>query len=433
MLKDTAFIADELSRCNKCGYCMQNCPTYRAGRDEVNVARGRNRLLRAVFEDERPLTRDLRQPFFDCLLCGACTVDCFGKVRTKDLMVLAREAYSEDFGSPLLRRYLFHNLLPEPRRLTPLMRLASLGKRTGLASLAQRLGLLRWLSPNLEVADALVPTMPRAFLRDRLLGLGFQAVPHAAGTLYRWEPAQARGPKVLYFIGCGTNYQLPHTGEAALRLLHLAGCQITVAPNNCCGLPPWSYGDTEAARLLARRNLEVLGGLDCELIVTECGSCGGFLKDYKELLPDEAQAATLAGRVRDFTELLATLALPAPVATGTVVTYHDPCHLGRAQGVREAPRKLLVDVGGFELHELPEAERCCGGAGSYNLTHPTMSRAVLGRKLDNVDTTGAEVLATACPACVMQLAWGHRERHSQRPVRHVAEMLAERQGLEVGK
>jgi glycolate oxidase iron-sulfur subunit len=428
MLPDQPFIEDELSRCNKCGYCMQSCPVYRAERREANVARGRNRLLRAVLDGELELSREMREPFFECLLCGACTNDCFGKVRTKDLMVRAREAYAEDFGSPLLRRYLFHSLLPEPNRLTPLMRLASLGKRTGLAKLAERLGLLRWLSPSLEVADALVPTMPRAFLRDRLTGMGFASVPHAAGTLYRWEPERATGPKVLYFIGCGTNYQLPHTGEAALRLLHLGGCQLTVAPNNCCGLPPWSYGDTEAARLLARRNVELLNRLDYDVIVTECGSCSGFLKEYGEVL---GEASPLAGisRVRDFTELLATLSLPKPIATGTPLTYHDPCHLGRAQGIREQPRRLLVDVGGFELREMAEADRCCGGAGSYNITHPELSRAILGRKLDNVRATGAEVLATACPACIMQLGWGCRERGEGLAVRHVTELLAERQGL----
>ncbi|NPV46583.1 MAG: (Fe-S)-binding protein [Armatimonadetes bacterium] len=451
MLPDQAFIENELSRCNKCGYCMQSCPVYRAERREANVARGRNRLLRAVLEGERELSREMREPFFDCLLCGACTNDCFGKVRTKDLMVRAREAYAEDFGSPLLRRYLFHNLLPAPQRLTPLMRLASLGKRTGLARLAERMGLLRWLSPNLEVADALVPTMPKAFLRDRLAGMGFRAVPHAAGTLYRWEPDHATGLRVLYFIGCGTNYQLPRSGEAALRLLHLGGCQITVAPNNCCGLPPWSYGDTEAARLLARRNVELLSDLDCDAIVTECGSCSGFLKEYGEVLgevspdgPDGASSAAplqsvargpggeLSSRVRDFTEVLATLSLPRPVATGTPLTYHDPCHLGRSQGVREQPRKLLVDVGGYELREMAEADRCCGGAGSYNITHPELSRAILGRKLDNAGATGAQLIATACPACILQLGWGGRERGEGFTVRHVAELLAERQGLELG-
>lgn len=431
MLPDQAFIEDELSRCNKCGYCMQSCPVYRAERREVNVARGRNRLLRAVLDGEMELTRELREPFFECLLCGACTNDCFGKVRTKDLMVRAREAYAEDFGSPLLRRYLFHNLLPAPDRLAPLMRLASLGKRTGLARLAERLGLLRWLSPNLQVADALVPALPRAFLRDRLAGMGFQPVSHAAGTLYRWEPDHATGPRVLYFIGCATNFAVPSPGEAALRLLHRGGCQITVAPNNCCGLPPWSYGDTEAARLLARRNVELLSSLDYDVIVTECGSCSGFLKDYGEVLGESA--TVVSAGVRDFTEVLATLSLPGSVVTGGTVTYHDPCHLGRSQGLREQPRKLLVDVGGFELREMAEADRCCGGAGSYNITHPELSRAILQRKLGKARATGAQQIATACPACIMQLSWGCRERAEGLTVRHVAELLAERQGLELGQ
>lgn len=462
MLPDQASIENELSRCNKCGYCMQSCPVYRAERREVNVARGRNRLLRAVLEGETELSPEMREPFFDCLLCGACTNDCFGQVQTKELMVRAREAYAQDFGSPLLRRYLFHNLLPAPQRLTPLMRLASLGKRTGLARLAERMGLLRWLSPHLEVADALVPTMPKAFLRDRLTGLGFRPVLHAAGTLYRWDPEHATGPRVLYFIGCGTNYQLPRPGEAALRLLHLAGCQITVAPNNCCGLPPWSYGDTAAARLLARRNVELLSDLDCDVIVTECGSCSAFLKDYGKLLGGEAPAAAdrapdssasapprladtparhsmargsgdeVAAPVRDFTEVLALLALPPPKTTGTPLTYHDPCHLGRSQGIREQPRKLLVDAGGFELREMAEADRCCGGAGSYNIAHPRLSRAILQPKLDHARATGAEIIATACPACIMQLSWGCRERGESFTVRHVAELLAERQGLQLG-
>jgi glycolate oxidase iron-sulfur subunit len=175
--------------------------------------------------------------------------------------------------------------------------------------------------------------------------------------------------------------------------------------------------------------VELLATLDCDLIVTECGSCSGFLKEYRELLPDESPGADLGARVRDFTELLATLALPEPAERGTLVTYHDPCHLGRAQGIREQPRKLLVDVGGFELREMADADRCCGGAGSYNLTHPGLSRTILGQKLDRAEATEAEVVATACPACIMQLDWGSRERGLTRPVRHVAELLAERQGL----
>lgn len=427
-MRDTEFIESELSRCNKCGYCMQSCPVYRTVRREVEVARGRNQTLRAVTEGHGPLTREMLQPFFGCLLCGACTVDCFGSVETKELMVRAREAYHAEHGQPAVQRYIFRNLLPAPGRLTQLMRMVSMGKRSGLSGTARRLGLLRWLSPTLDAADKLVSEAPRAFLRDRLAGLGFADVEQNGIRLLRFEPEHATGPKVLYFIGCGINYQLPRVGEAAIRMLALAGCQITVAPNNCCGLPPWSYGDMDAAKQLARQNVDLLSGLDFDVMVSECGSCSGFLKGYSKLLPESPRARSLADRARDIVELLAELTLPKPAATGTTVTYHDPCHLGRLQGITEAPRKLLVDAGGFKLVEMVEANWCCGGAGSYNLTHPEMSREILARKMRRIADTNAEIVSTACPACLIQIGSGIRSSDVQRPVRHVVELLAERQG-----
>ena len=431
MSSDSEFIEAELSRCNKCGYCMQSCPVYRVARLEPSVARGRNQTLRAIMDGDSDLTRPMREPFFECLLCGACTVDCFGSVQTNELMVRAREAYHAEYGQPAIQRYIFRNLLPNPGRLTRLVRLTSLGKRTGLSSVARRLGLLRWLSPTLDVAEGLVATMPNAFLRDRLSRLGFTTPAQADTTIWRLEPVRATGPKVLYFIGCATNFQLPQTGEAGIKLLQKAGCQVTVAPNNCCGLPPWSYGDIEAARLLARQNLDLMTSLDFDLLVTECGSCSSFLKHCAELLPNDPRAEVLAERTRDITELLAELSLPKPMSKGTTVTYHDPCHLGREQEVTEQPRKLLVDVGGFELVEMAESNWCCGGAGSYNLSYPQMSRQVLARKIDRIAETQAEVIATACPACIIQISYGVRERGWQRPVRHVIELLAERHGLSV--
>jgi len=149
-------------------------------------------------------------------------------------------------------------------------------------------------------------------------------------------------------------------------------------------------------------------------------------------LSNDPRAEALAERTHDIAEPLAELCLPPPTAKGTTVTYHDPCHLGREQEVTEQPRKLLVDVGGFELVEMAEANWCCGGAGSYTLSHPQMSRQVLARKLDRIGDTGSEVVATACPACILQISYGVRERGWQRPVRHVVELLAERHSLPVG-
>jgi len=408
---------------------------------EATTARGRNTLLRDLINGNIPDDEGLRNPFFDCLLCGACTVECFTDVKTDELMVQAREQFYQTHGEPPILHYIFHKLLPSSRRLTYLMRLLSLGKRTGLSGLARRLGILGWINATLEGAEGLMACMPRQFLRDRLERLGFSRQNHDGQTVWLMDPsdeAQSTGPRVAYFIGCGTDFLLPHTGEAAMKVLSLAGCQIIVVEHNCCGLPPYSYGDIAAARHLARENIRVFQDLGADLIVTECASCSSFLKQYAELLADDPEytepAQKFTAAIRDFTEVLAELSLPQPTHSGClVVTYHDPCHLVRGQQIADQPRQLLVDAGGAQFHELPEADWCCGGAGSYNISHPELSLKILDRKMGRFAETKAEVLATACPACIIQLDYGRRQRDDPRPVRHVAEIIAEGQGLMVGE
>lgn len=423
-MRDREFVESELSRCNRCGYCMQSCPVYRTLRFEAQTARARNETVRRILRGESGITKGMIGPFFDCLLCGACTNDCFGRVQTKELMVRAREAYRAEYGEPMVQRYIFRKLLTDPRRLSMIVRAASVGKNSGLSGIARRLGLLRWLSPSLEAADRLVSAIPRVFLRDNLRHLGFHEVEESGVRLMRLEPDKRTRLDVVYFVGCATNFELPHIGEATIRLLSSAGCRITIAPNYCCGLPPYSYGDIESSQILIRMNAELLGALDCDVVATECGSCSGFLKEYGRLMPDSSEACTLSAKTKDVTQLLADLSLPKPVATGGTVTYHDPCHLGRHQGITEAPRRLLVDSAGMKLMEMAESNWCCGGAGSYNLSHPELSEEILARKIARISETGAETVCTACPACIIQISSG-----IGRPVRHVVEVLADRQGL----
>lgn len=437
-MTDDELMEQELVRCNKCGYCLSTCPTYNVEFSEGQAARGRLVLLQALRdgelalsqENQRPdsgLVQELGEAVSGCLLCGACTEACFSAIHTDELMVRARAGMPG--GPPKGVRLLTRHFLLRPERLTAIMRLAGVGRRTGMVRL------LRRLSPTLELAEELVEPAPREFLRDRLREIGFHPEGRSGTWVLSRDPrALTVGPRVVYFIGCGTNYQLPEPGAAAMRLLARAGCEVVVCPHVCCGLPPYSYGDLVSARELARRNLELLGGLGADFLVTECGSCGRFLKRYPELLAEEPdlarQAEALGEQVRDFTELLATLPLPEPVnPPAGVVTYHDPCHLGRGQGVTEEPRRLLREAAGAKLVELPEANWCCGGAGTYNLAHPQRSEAILQRKVANIESTGAEIVATACPACLLQLRHGLRMSGSGAVVKHVAEIVAEAQGL----
>jgi len=417
----TAHALDELLRCNRCGFCVSVCPTYRATLNELFVARGRNFLADRLLRGESLAEDDYAEPVFQCLLCGACQVVCRSSVKTDEVMVAARHRHWCNRGRPALLRFLFDHLLPNPRLLRRVVRLMGLGKRTGLSSLARSLGLLRWINVRLEAADALVESIPRSFLRDRLHRLGFRRT--EVGATAAWVlpcPEGTAGPRLVYFIGCGTDLQLPEAGEAALRVLNAGGCELVVPEHLCCGLPPFSYGDLDAARLLATRNLEILSHFQADGIVTDCGSCAAFLSRYGELLGPSGEA--FSAKVFDFAEVAVNLPLPR-LRSSLRVTYHDPCHLVRGKSVRDEPREVLRRCG-YELIELPEADWCCGGAGTYNIMHPQLSLSVLERKMRNIGTTGAPVVATSCPACIIQLSYGVRRFGPKVEVLHVAQLVA---------
>jgi len=411
----------EVVRCNRCGFCQPACPTYRVTGVETAVARGRNTLCREVIEGRLALRRDLGPAISECLLCRACTANCFPAVRTDEIVVAARADYAAQVGRPLLLQFLFREMLPNPRRMTRLMRLLGLGKRTGLSGLARVARILGLFGKEVERADEIMHKVPREFLRDRLPRI--LPAPHAGGK------------RVGYFIGCGVNFAVPQAGEACVRFMLSHGVQVVPLDNCCCGLPPYAYGDLEAARRLAAQNLALLDGLELDAIVTDCASCSSFLKDYPRLLAGDPalaeKAKAVQGKIVDFTvfaqDLLARAETTAEGAKATqrhrIVTWHDPCHLSRYQTITAQPRALLRAIPGLEFRELPEADWCCGGAGSYSIAHYDLSMRILDRKMQNLARTGADLLVTACPSCILQLSHGVRRAGLKVEVRHIGEVL----------
>ncbi|MFV2069161.1 MAG: (Fe-S)-binding protein [Pirellulales bacterium] len=418
---------DELVRCNRCGFCQTACPVFRATGHEAGVARGRIALLRALVEERIDWDEELVDPLFACLLCGSCTSNCFPAVETADLILEARSEYLERVGRGPLHRLLFDHLLPFPKRLRRAARVAALGKKTGLSKLARALGLLRVFGRDFSRSEDMITRFPDKALREKLPPGLFQ------GTGTR---------RIGYFVGCGTDVVCPAAGEASLGLLRGLGSTVTVLDNCCCGLPPMSYGDRAASTRLAEKNLELIGDGVFDLVVTDCSSCAAFLKKYPSLLgaehPRHEAAVAFAASVRDLTEVLERVESPrSDEPTGpnellvnpggkTIVTYHDPCHAARGQGLVQEPREALRSIAGLEYRELPEADWCCGGAGSYALSHYDISRTVLDRKMDHLERTGANLLVTSCPACIIQLSYGVRKRHLPVRVCHISEVLANR-------
>jgi len=411
---DIRELYDDIARCNRCGFCQTACPIFRATGHEAGVARGRLALLRATIEGRVEWSEELKDPLFACLGCGACTAHCFPGVATADLMLLARSQYLDEVGRSQIHRLLFNYLLPYPSRLRLAARAAALGKKTGASKVAKALGLLRIFGRDFPKAEGIVEQFPKQALRDKI------------------EPCELEGEgeslRIGYFVGCGMDIMAPLAAEASIALMLGIAKSVSVLGNCCCGLPAASYGDREAAQKLAEKNLALFGDA-FDVIVTDCSSCAAYLKKYPELFPEgdprHEQAKAVAGRVRDLVELLAEAEPALPERDGKlIVTWHDPCHASRGQGIVEEPRRLLKALPGVEYRELPEADWCCGGAGSYALSHYELSRQVLDRKIDNVEKTGAGVLATSCPACIIHLAYGVRLRGLPVRVCHLSELLA---------
>jgi glycolate oxidase iron-sulfur subunit len=411
---------DEIARCNKCGFCQVACPIFRTTGQETGVARGRLALVRALIEERIEWSRELEEPLFNCLLCGACTTNCFPAVATADLVIAARSDYQDRVGRGRAHRLVFDHLLPNPGRLKLAVRAAAAGKKSGLSDVARALGMLRFLGHDFPKAVDIVDRFPDAALRDTI------------------QPGRLKGKgeklRLGYFVGCGMDLMCPQAAQASVRFLLEIAASVDVLDNCCCGLPAVTYGDLGAARKMAEQNLRTFAAGQYDAIVTDCSSCASFLKKYAELFegdPGKHPAAKdAASRVKDIVQMLVVrpgAVTPQPErARPLVVTYHDSCHARRGQKLVAEPRKILQSLPGVEYREMPEADWCCGGAGSYALFHYDLSRQVLARKIENIKKTGADVVATSCPACIIHLSYGMRQSALPARVVHISELVSAR-------
>lgn len=435
---------DAIAKCNKCGFCHVACPIFRATGHESGVARGRLALLRGIIEGRVDWNKELEDPLFTCLGCGACTTNCFGSVPTADLVLDARSEYFEKVGKKPAHRLLFEHLLPYPKRLHLAARAAALGKNSGASKVAKAMGLLRIFGRDLPKAEGIVDKLPMESFRGKIKPDVYEG--------------QGDKLKVGYFVGCGVDVIQVKVGKATFEQLKKVAKSVTVLNNCCCGLPPWSYGDKENTKKLVVKNLKIIAEADVDVIVTDCSSCASFLKEYTKVfeddLPNRALAEKTSKRIVDVVEFLAQQGeLDKTAEDGTqevgsyhdphaaagseksgemasgagnpvIVTYHDPCHAVRGQGIRKEPRDIIKGLPGVKFEEMAEADWCCGGAGSYALTHYELSQQVLDRKIKNLKNTNADILVTSCPACMIQLAYGIKKHDLKTKIFHISEVTA---------
>ncbi len=426
---------DLLSHCVHCGFCLPVCPTYQELGDEADSPRGRLHLMRAVVEGRLEAGDEAFQRHMDrCLGCRACETVCPSGVEYGLLLERARAVAREARPTPLPTRLLLATMASRPGGA-----LFGGGGRflraTGLPSFVAARGpdwpalraprtALAMLAASAPAALHRVPVSP---------GPGEDDTREAGGP----GPVPDRGRAAL-LRGCVQNQLFRRVHDATLRVLRAQGWSVVeVEGQGCCGALHAHAGDLEGARALAIRNLAafeaVLSGPEAvEVVVTNAAGCGALLRELPELMEGaparlSAQARELATRVRDISEVVAfpphEPARGAPLSLK--VAYDPPCHLLHAQRVADPPLRMLRAIPGLELVPLADADRCCGGAGIYGLTHPELGGEIGGGKVRAVVASGCQVLATGNPGCQMQIGAGLRMAGHDIPVVHPVELLAE--------
>ncbi len=415
--------------CVRCGLCLAVCPTYAVEKVEMQSPRGRVALIRAASEGRLDVKSPiLRDHVYNCLDCRACETICPSGVRVGHLVLGARaeseQATRHSFGEWLVRLVAFRFVLVSGARLATFTRFARLYQSLGLERLVRGSGVLRMLPGKLGLLaelEALIPEIPARPLHEEL-----PEVLPAYGE---------RRHRVGFFLGCFMSALLAETSRKTVEVLRRNGCEVVTPPGQwCCGAPHAEEGDFESQRRFARHNVDLFARYDLDYVVTDCAACGAETKGYEKLLADTPayakRAAAFSARVRDISELLAEVGIDPPGRQVAVrATYHEPCHLCHAQGIRKQPRDLLRSIPGLELVELPESDWCCGSAGVYNVTHAERAGKLLDRKMANVAGTDADVVVTGNPGCLLQLAAGVTGTHSRQRVAHPIELLAEAYGI----
>src|SRR5438876_1606061 len=438
---------DLMRQCIHCGFCLPTCPTYAVLGVEMDSPRGRIYQMQAVADGRLEVSNDFVEHMYCCVGCRACETACPSGVQFGKLIEAAREQIqltptttttppipdlsatpdlptASSLAIRLLRRFFFDIMLPSRLILTLVFGGLKLYQRSGLQKLVHRTGLFDAIN-NLPTPFKGKLITPEALMDnargDIALTLLPEITPAIGETRYR----------VGFISGCIMDQVFRDINEATIRVLAANGCEvITPIQQQCCGALHVHAGEAERGRDLARHNIDVFEPYNCDAIIINSAGCGSNLKEYGHLLRDDPAYATRAiafsSKVKDISEFLMSIEWNREMGPlNRTVTYHDACHLFHGQKVKQQPRELLNAIPGLAIANLKESDWCCGSAGIYNITNQEMASQLLERKMNNILATGANVVVTGNPGCMMQITLGAQQKGLDLVVMHPIELLDE--------
>ncbi len=411
-------LEDQLVVCMKCGMCQSVCPVFDQTGREADVTRGKLALLSGlmehIFDDPEGVHRQLNK----CLLCGSCAANCPSGVSVQEIFLKARAILSGFMGLPPAKRLILRGMLANPRLFDHLTAWGAKFQHLFTRSANEIIGTscARVMSPLVQ--DRHFKTLaPVPFHRQAA------AIDRPAGT---------SGLKVALFTGCLIDKIFPNIADSTLKILDHLEVGLFLPENQaCCGIPALASGDLATFRKLQAHNLKLYTSGEFDYLVTACATCTSTLHEVWPQMADERHrdtAARLARRTMDINQFLIQEASLKPLsnsaAGGCTVTYHDPCHLKKGLHVFSEPRAVIAATPGCTLKEMAQPDVCCGMGGSFNLQYYDISRDIGQLKAAQIQASGAEVLATGCPACMLQVSDMLSQAAAQIKVRHPVELYA---------
>jgi glycolate oxidase iron-sulfur subunit len=392
--------------------CLSSCPTYELTKLERSSPRGRIKLIRSAAEGIIPVSKTFSYEMNFCLDCRACETACPAGVQYGKMVEAARVETENNGYSSFLKSFFLKKVIPYKNRLKFAAAFLRFYQKSGLQKMIRSSGVLKYLFPKLSDIEELAPEIKGEFSDSLILEFN--------------PPAGKQKFKLAFSYGCLMNIFFSDVNRDTVELLNKIGAEV-ISPVNqtCCGSLNAHNGDIKTAKILAEKNIKEFGRYEYDYLISNSAGCGAFMKEYGELFKEDAdlaaEAEEFALKVKDISEFLSQIQLPQlKNKYDQSVTYHDACHLVHTQKVFSQPRELISKVQGINFIPLEESTKCCGSAGIYNLVHFNTSMELLKMKTDKIKETGAEIVLTGNPGCMLQIGYGLKRHSINSRVEHTA-------------
>jgi glycolate oxidase iron-sulfur subunit len=420
-LKELKKIEKFSDQCMKCGFCSFFCPVYQEEKTETAVARGKNYLIKQVLQGKQEFTPEMGEVIGKCLLCKRCAANCPSKTQIDRVVVAARAQMVKDKGLGFIKDFAYRKVMANKKAFGRYIKLA----KAFQWMLPKTEGKIRHLPDFLKALGAgrNIPALAPVFFHDQMK------------PLYKTQDGKAPKMRVGFFMGCATDFVYPELGFKLIDFLTKRGVEVVVPEDqNCCGAAIYFGGDLETGRILADKNIKAFKDLNVDYIVTACGTCSSTLKDYQKYLPDtddqQKRYEEFEKKIKDSTEFVIDV-MKVPLEDfklrkefeGKTATWHDPCHLVRYQNIKDQPRAILKSLKGLKYVEMANADMCCGMGGSFSVYHYDLTKKIAKKKMDGITATGADIVVTACPGCMINLIDNVLQNKMTQKVYHFLELV----------